>query len=148
MALVKRFDHVGLTVRDLHAVMAFFVSLGLEPDGEPQMAEGQWLSDVIGIDGAVVEVVTLRAPGDSPGIELSQFHAPAIDAGVHTTAPSEPGLRSIALEVRDLDEAVAAARRDGFELVRTIGNYQDVYRLCYIRGPEQIIVMLAQQIQA
>lgn len=66
MTLVKRFDHVGVTVRDLRAATTFFKSLGLEPDGDPQIAEGGWLEDVIGIDGARVEVVTLRAPATAP----------------------------------------------------------------------------------
>lgn len=146
MSLVKRFDHVGITVRNLRAVMAFFVALGLEPDGDAQMAEGHWLEDVIGIDGARAEVVTLRAPGDPSGIELSQFHVPTTNHDVHTAAADEPGLRSVALEVHDLDAAVARVHADGYELVRTVANYQDVFRLCYVRGPEQIIVMLAQRL--
>lgn len=146
MALVTRFDHVGITVRDLRATTAFFVALGLEPDGDPQPAEGQWLDDVIGIDGARVEVVTLRAPGDGPGIELSQFHVPADDQRPRTAPPNELGLRSVALEVHDIDAAVARVERDGFELVRSVANYQGVFRLCYVRGPEEIIVMLAQRI--
>lgn len=144
MALAKRFDHVGITVQDIRAVMPFFLTLGLEPDGDPRVMEGSWLDDVIGIDGARVEVVMLKAPNDGVSLELSQFHHPVHDKGPQDAPPNQLGLRNIAFEVNDLQMTVDRLLNDGFGLVREIAQYEDVFKLCYVRGPEGIIVMLAE----
>ncbi len=146
MTLVQRLDHVNITVSDLRAVTAFFVTLGLEPDGDPRIAEGHWLEEVIGIDGARVELVMLRAPGDGASLELSQFHHPDHGHRPEAATADQLGLRSIAFEVDDVEAAVARIREDGFELVRNLATYEDVFKLCYVCGPEGIIVMLAQRL--
>lgn len=146
MALVKQLDHVGITVGDLKTVMSFFRTLGLEPDGDSGIVQGHWLEEVIGIDDARVEMVMRKAADDSTSLELSQFHHPIHEQGAQAEPPNQLGLRTIAFEVDDLQATVDRLHEDGFELVRTIGNYEDVFRLCYVRGPEGIIVMLAQRL--
>jgi catechol 2,3-dioxygenase-like lactoylglutathione lyase family enzyme len=142
---VRRFDHVGITVADLEGATAFFVGLGLEVEGRMAM-EGEFVDTVIGIPGSRSEIVMLRAPDGGTGVELSSFSVPEHQPGSPAALSTELGLRNIAFEVDDLAGAVDRLAADGYGLVGGIGQYEDVWRMAYVRGPEGIIVALAQRI--
>ncbi|MEV0251858.1 VOC family protein [Nocardia sp. NPDC050712] len=146
MGFAQRFDHVGITVADLDTVTAFFVGLGLEAD-QKMAVEGEFLDTVIGMTGAATEIVMLRLPGSGTTLELSSFTRPEHLPGSSDAPPNELGLRNVAFEVTDLQSAVDSAAADGYGLVGGIGEYEGVWRMAYIRGPEGIIVSLAERIQ-
>ena len=145
MSFVRRFDHVGITVADLDTVTAFFVGLGLEVEGRT-FVEGEFLDTVCGIPGSRTEIVMLRPPDDGTRIELSSFVRPAHLPGSPTAMANELGLRNVALEVDDLQAAVDWAASGGYGLVGGIGEYEGAWRMTYVRGPEGIIVALAERI--
>ena len=145
MAQVRRFDHIGITVADLDAVTAFFVGLGFQVEGRMPI-EGEFLDTVIGMPGSRTEIVVLRPPDDGTRLELSSFVRPDHVPGSPDAMANELGLRNIAFEVDDLQGAVDQLAADGFGLVGGIGQYEDVWRMAYVRGPEGIIVSLAERI--
>ena len=145
MSHVHRFDHVGITVRDLDAAAAFFVRLGFEPEGR-MVLEGEFLDTVTGIANARTEIVMLRSPEGGTGLELSSFIRPDHEPGSPEAMANELGLRSVALVVDDLQAAVDRVAEDGYSLVGGIGEYEGIWRMAYVRGPEGIIVALAQRI--
>ncbi|KAA8877361.1 VOC family protein [Nocardia colli] len=146
MGFAERFDHIGITVADIDTATAFFVGLGLEAD--PKMTvEGEFLDTVIGMTGAVTEIVMLRLPGGGTTLELSSFVRPDHLPGSPAAPANELGLRNVAFVVKDLKAAVDHAAADGYGLVGGIGEYEGVWRMAYVRGPEGIIVSLAEQIQ-
>jgi len=145
MAQVRRFDHVGITVADLDAVTAFFVGLGLEVEGRT-FIEGEFVDTVIGIPGSRSEIVMLRPPDGGTRLELSSFARPDHLPGSPAAPANELGLRNVAFEVNDLQSAVDWAAADGYGLVGGIGEYEGSYRMAYVRGPEGIIVSLAERI--
>jgi catechol 2,3-dioxygenase-like lactoylglutathione lyase family enzyme len=145
MTHVRRFDHVGITVADLNAVTAFFVGLGLEVEGRMFM-EGDFVDTVIGIPDSRSEIVMLRPPDGGAGLELSNFVRPAHQPGSPAAMANELGLRNVAFEVDDLQAAVDGLAADGYGLVGDIGQYEDIWRMAYVRGPEGIIVSLAERI--
>jgi catechol 2,3-dioxygenase-like lactoylglutathione lyase family enzyme len=145
MSYIRRFVHVGITVADLDAVTAFFVGLGLEVEGR-MFVEGEFLDTVIGIPGSRTEIVMLRPPDDGTRIELSSFTRPDHLSGSPTAPANELGIRNVAFEVADLQEAVDQATEDGFGLVGGIGEYEGAWRMAYVRGPEGIIVSLAERL--
>lgn len=138
-------DHVGVVVDDLAAAVAFFVELGLEVEGEGSgSVEGRWVDRVVGLEGVRVDIVFVRTPDGHGRLELTKFHAPpAVSAG--STAPNTLGIRRIMFAVDDIDDVVARLRAFGAELVGEVAQYEDKYRLCYVRGPEGIIVALAEE---
>ena len=139
-------DHVGVVVDDLRAAVAFFVELGLEVEGDgPQAVEGEWVDRVVGLDGVRVVIVFVRTPDGHGRLELTRFLAP--EAGTAPTAPNTLGLRRLMFAVDDVDDVVARLRAHGGELVGEIARYEDVYRLCYLRGPGGIIVALAEELR-
>jgi catechol 2,3-dioxygenase-like lactoylglutathione lyase family enzyme len=140
-----RFDHVGITVADLDAATAFFVTLGLEADGR-MFIEGEFLDTVIGLPGSRTEVVMLRSPGGGTTLELSRFVRPDHLPGSPAAPSNELGLRNICFEVDDLQAAVDRAAADGFALVGGVGQYENVWKMAYVRGPEGIIVSLSERI--
>jgi catechol 2,3-dioxygenase-like lactoylglutathione lyase family enzyme len=147
MSRIRRFDHVGITVADLASVTAFFVGLGLEVvEGGPMFIEGEFLDTVIGIPDSRTEIVMLRAPDGSTTLELSSFVRPDHEPGSPAAMANELGLRNVAFEVDDLQAAVDQLAKDGYGLVGAIGEYEHVWRMAYVRGPEGIIVSLAEQI--
>lgn len=146
MTFIRRFDHVGITVADLDAVTAFFVGLGLEADRK-MAVEGQFLDTVIGMTGARTEIVMLRAPGGGTTLELSSFTRPDHLPGSPAAPANELGPRNVAFEVRDLHAAVEHAAAGGYGLVGGVGEYEGVWRMAYVRGPEGIIVSLAERIE-
>jgi catechol 2,3-dioxygenase-like lactoylglutathione lyase family enzyme len=146
MSHIRRFDHVGITVADLDAVTAFFVGLGLEVEGTRMVVEGQFLDTVIGIPDSRAEIVMLQPPDGGTRLELSSFVRPDHVPGSPAAMANELGLRNVAFEVDDLQAAVDRLAADGYDLVGGIGQYEDVWRMAYVRGPEGILVSLAQRI--
>ncbi|GAB2625196.1 VOC family protein [Kocuria arenosa] len=143
---IQRMDHVGVVVDDLEAAVAFFVDLGLELEGQAPI-EGQWVDRVAGLEGVRVDIVMLRTPDGHGRLELTKFHTPRAVSAEPQDAPGNTlGLRSIMFTVDDVDAAVAGLRAHGAELVGEVVQYQDSYRLCYVRGPAGIIVALAEQL--
>jgi catechol 2,3-dioxygenase-like lactoylglutathione lyase family enzyme len=145
MSRIQRFDHVGITVADLDAATAFFVGLGLEVEGRMFM-EGEFVDTVIGIPDSRSEIVMLRAPDGGTGLELSSFIRPDHTPGSPAAMSTELGLRNVAFQVDDLQAAVDQLAADGYALVGGIGQYEDMWRMAYVRGPEGIIVALAERI--
>lgn len=145
MSRIRRFDHVGITVADLDAVSAFFVQLGLEVEGRTFL-EGDFLDTVIGIPDARTEIVLLRAPDGGAGLELARFIRPDHEPGSPAAMATELGLRSVAFEVDDLQGIIERLAEDGYGLVGGVGEYEHAWRMASVRGPEGIIVSLAQRI--
>ena len=146
MSAVRRFDHIGITVADLDTATAFFVGLGLEVEGPRMFVEGEFLDTVIGIPDSRTEIVMLRPSDGGPGLELSSFQRPDHEPGSPAAMANELGLRNVAFEVDDLQAAVDALAADGYGLVGGIGEYEDTWRMAYVRGPEGIIVSLFEPI--
>ena len=142
---IQRMDHVSVVVDDLEAAEAFFVVLGMELEGEAPI-EGRWVDRVVGLDGVRVDIAMMRTPDGHGRLELTKFHTPTAVRADPVNAPNTLGLRSILFTVDDIDAAVADLRACGAELVGEVARYQDSYRLCYVRGPEGIIVELAEEI--
>ncbi len=143
---IQRMDHVGVVVDDLEAAVAFFVELGMELEGRTPV-EGRWVDRVVGLDDVRVDVAMMRTPDGHGRIELTRFHTPTVISAEPEDAPANTlGIRSIMFAVEDIDDVVARLRAHGAELVGELARYEDVYRLCYVRGPGGAIVALAEQI--
>lgn len=142
---IRRFDHVGITVRDLDAVTDFFVGLGFEIEGRMPM-EGEFVDTVIGIPDSRSEIVMLRPPDGGTGLELSSFIHPEHEPGSPNAMSNELGLRNVAFQVDDLQAILDRLAADGYRLVGGVGQYEQMWRMAYVRGPEGIIVSLAQRI--
>lgn len=145
MGHVRRFDHVGITVADLDAVTAFFVALGLEVEGR-MFVEGEFVDTVTGIPDVRTEIVMLRPPDGGTAVELSSFVRPDTVPGSPTAMANELGLRNVSFEVDDIQAAVDEAGAQGYGLVGGIGEYERSWRMAYVRGPEGIVVSLAERI--
>ena len=143
---VRRMDHVGINVEDMEAAKAFFLDLGLEVLGEMDM-EGELVEKVIGMENVKDRIVMLGVPGGAPAIELVRFDSPKDERGVQDSLPNTLGMRHVCFEVDDVERAVALLQgKHGAELIGEIQTYENVYKLCYVRGPEGIIVELAEKI--
>ncbi|MFI7657486.1 VOC family protein [Micromonospora parva] len=144
---IQRMDNVLIVVEDLDAVIAFFVELGMEMEGRGPV-EGRWVERVIGIDDVRQEVAMLRTPDGHGKVELAMFHRPAAIITAPRDAPANTlGIRRIMFAVDDIDDVVARLRDHGAELVGEVERYEDIFRLCYVRGPEGIVVGLAEQLR-
>ena len=142
---IQRMDNVGIVVESLDAAVAFFAELGLELEGRT-MIEGDWSGRVTGLRGQRVEVAMMRTPDGHSRIELSRFLSPPVVAD-HRSAPVNAlGYLRVMFAVDDLDDVLARLRELGAEVVDEVVQYEDVYRLCYVRGPEGILIGLAEQI--
>jgi catechol 2,3-dioxygenase-like lactoylglutathione lyase family enzyme len=141
----RRLDHIGVVVHDLDAAREFFLAIGLEQSGEARVS-GALVDAVIAIEGADSDVVGLRAPGGTTWLELTRFRSPAPPPLEPAARADVPGLRHLAFAVDDLASALAAVRGLGHDLIGTVERYEDAYLLCYVRGPEGIIVELAQEL--
>ncbi|AXQ28304.1 VOC family protein [Solimonas sp. K1W22B-7] len=143
---VKRMDNVGIVVQDLDAAIEFFTELGLALEGRMPV-EGEWAGRVTGVRGQRVEIAMMRTPDGHGRVELSRFDAPAI-ASDHRTAPvNSLGYLRVMFAVEDIDDTLARLSGLGATVVDEVVNYEDIYRLCYIRGPEGILIGLAQQLE-
>jgi len=145
---IQRMDNVLIVVEDIDAVISFFVEVGMELEGKGPV-EGPWVERVIGIDDVRQDVAMLRTPDGHGRVELAMFHQPEAITAEPKNAPANTlGIRRIMFAVDDIDEVVARLLAHGTELVGELAQYEDVYRLCYVRGPEGIIVGLAEQLNA
>ena len=141
-----RMDNVLINVENLDAAQAFFAELGMELEGQATV-EGPWAGKVIGLDNVRADITMMRTPDGHGRVELSRFHTPPAVRAEPEDAPANAlGIRRIMFAVDDLDDVVARLRGHGAELVGEIAQYRDVYRLCFLRGPEGIIVGLAEQL--
>ena len=144
--MIERMDHVSVVVEDLEAAIQFFADLGMDLEGRAPI-EGPWVDRVNGLDGVRVDIAMMRTPDGDGRLELTKFHAPAVVSPEPKNALGNTlGLRSVMFTVDDLDATVAGLRARGAELVGGVVQYQDTHRLCYVRGPEGIIVALAEQL--
>ncbi|WP_433361098.1 VOC family protein [Actinoplanes sp. CA-142083] len=145
MAL-QRMDNVLIVVEDIDAVIAFFVELGMELEGKGPV-EGRWVERVINVDDVRQDVAMLRVPGGPGKIELAMFHTPKAIRSEPADAPANTlGIRRVMFAVDDVDDTVARLRAHGAELVGEVEDFENVYRLCYVRGPEGIVVGLAEEL--
>lgn len=143
---IKRLDHVSVVVDDLAAAIAFFTALGMSIEGEAPV-EGPWVDRVNGIENVQVDIVMMRTPDGHGRLELTKFRNPKLVAIEPAIAPPNAlGLRSIMFAVESVDDTVARLRVNGAELIGEVAQYQDLYRLCYMRGPAGIIVALAEEL--
>jgi catechol 2,3-dioxygenase-like lactoylglutathione lyase family enzyme len=142
---IQRMDHVGVVVDDLSAAIAFFVALGLELKGEGSVG-GPLVDRIIGLDGVRSDIAFLQTPDGNGQLELSKFHSPPARTGDRDAPSNTLGIRHLSFAVDDLDAVVSGLRARGVELVGEVEQYEDLYRLCYVRGPEGILVELAEQI--
>jgi catechol 2,3-dioxygenase-like lactoylglutathione lyase family enzyme len=143
---VKRMDNIGIVVEDLKTAIAFFAELGLELEGETTV-EGRWVDRVVGLDGVRSDIALMRTPDGHGRVELTKFHTPtAVRAEPEDAPVNTLGIRRIMFAVEDIEDVLARLRAHGAELIGEVAQYKDMYRLCYLRGPEGIIVALAQQL--
>ena len=144
-AMPTRLDNVGIAVRDIDATIAFFTDLGLTLLGRDRIS-GEWADTAVGLDGNTADIALLQTPDGNGRIELFQYvHPDAIE-----TAPVQPntlGMHRVAFAVDDIDAAVEIVRKHGGDVLRGVAQYEDVYKLTYVRGPSDILVMLAQELQ-
>lgn len=139
-----KLENVGIAVRDLEATIAFFTDLGLTVLGRDEVS-GEWADTAVGLDGNHARIAVLQTPDGHGQIELFEYiHPDAIDTT--PTLPNEIGMHRVAFSVDDIDEALAIAARHGCYPLRGVANYQDVYKLTYLRGPSGILVMFAQDL--
>src|SRR5262245_52193364 len=144
---LKRMDNVLIVGEDLEAAKAFFVELGMELEGETPV-EGCWVDRVVGLENVRCEIAMMRTPDGHGRLELDKFLAPAAVRAEPKNAPVNTlGIRRIMFAVDDIEEVLARLRPHGAELIGEVTQYEDMYCLCYIRGPEGIMVALAEQLR-
>jgi catechol 2,3-dioxygenase-like lactoylglutathione lyase family enzyme len=142
---INRIDHVGINVNDLSAAKAFFLDLGLEVQEEGEL-KGEWLDQIAGLSDVETAFVFMRTPDGETSIELIKYYSPSDEKDIQEPNANTLGIRHIAFVVEDIDAIVAKLNMKGSETIGRILNYEDSYRLCYIRGPEDIILELAEPI--
>ena len=143
---IKRMDHVSVVVEDLTSSIAFFTALGMTKEGEAAV-EGPWVDRVNGLEGVQVDIVMMQTPDGHRRLELTKFRNPElVEIEPAIAPPNAPGLRSVMFTVESVDDTVARLRPHGAELIGEVAQYEDKYRLCYVRGPAGIIVALAEEL--
>jgi catechol 2,3-dioxygenase-like lactoylglutathione lyase family enzyme len=142
---IQRMDHVNVVDDDLEAAIAFFVELGMELEGKAPV-EGRWLDRIAGLDNVRVDVAMVRTPDGHGKVELTKFHNPVATTVEPNAAANTLGLRSIMFAVEDIDDVVGRLKAHGAELVGELDQYEDKFRLCYVRGPADTIVALAEEL--
>ncbi|HWE50443.1 MAG TPA: VOC family protein [Bryobacteraceae bacterium] len=142
---IQRMEHVGIVVDDLAAATEFFLDLGLELQGEATV-EGRWVDRVVGLEGVRADIAMMQTPDGNGRLELTKFHSPSLESDNRAAPANTPGIRHLAFAVQDIDAVVARLRARGAELIGELARYRDSYRLCYVRGPEGIIIELAERI--
>lgn len=142
---IQRMDHVGVVVDDLEAATAFFVELGLELEGQAAV-EGRWVDRLVGLDDVRADIAMVRTPDGHGRLELTKFHTPRAVSAEPNAPANMLGIRNIMFAVEDIEDVLARLHAHGAELVGELERYEDSYRLCYVRGPEGIIVALAEQL--
>ena len=143
---IKRMDNVLIVVEDLETAKAFFMELGMQLEGETRV-EGEWASRVVGLENVQSDIAMMRTPDGHGRVELSKFITPtATRDGSEEPAVNTVGIRRLMFAVDDVDEVLDRLRSHGADLVGEVARYEDVYRLCFVRGPEGIIVGLAEEV--
>jgi catechol 2,3-dioxygenase-like lactoylglutathione lyase family enzyme len=142
---IRRMEHVGIVVDDLAAAIEFFVELGLVLQGEGPV-EGRWVDRIVGLEGVRSDIAMMQTPDGNGRLELTKYHSPPNQGDKRHAPANAPGIRHVAFAVEDIETVVAGLRARGAELVGELGRYEDKYRLCYVRGPEGIIIELAERI--
>jgi catechol 2,3-dioxygenase-like lactoylglutathione lyase family enzyme len=142
---IHRMEHVGIVVDDLAAAIEFFVELGLVLQGEGPV-EGGWVDRIVGLEGVRSDIAMMQTPDGNGRLELTKYHSPPNQGDKRHAPANAPGIRHVAFAVEDIETVVAGLRARGAELVGELGRYEDKYRLCYVRGPEGIIIELAERI--
>src|SRR3954462_15528442 len=143
---LKRMDNVLIVVEDLEAATAFFAELGMELEGQT-LVEGPSVDSTVGLVGVRADIAMMRTPDGHGRVELTRFHTPPAVRAEPQSAPANAlGIRRIMFAVEDLDDVVARLRSHGAELVGAVAQYEDIYRLCFLRGPEGIIIGLAERL--
>ncbi|MFA9477738.1 VOC family protein [Phycisphaerales bacterium AB-hyl4] len=142
---IQRMDHVGIVVDDLAAAIEFFVDLGLVLQGEGPV-EGRWVDRVVGLEGIRAAIAMMQTPDGNGRLELVKFHSPSTQGDNRPAQANTPGIRHVAFAVEDIDSVVAGLRARGTELVGELECFENSYRLCYVRGPEGIILELAERV--
>src|SRR3954453_8058054 len=144
---IQRMDNVLIVVDDFEAAKAFFAELGMKLNGETQV-EGPWVDRTVGLDGVRADIAMMQTADGHGRVELSKFHTPPAVRAEPEDAPANAlGMRRIMFVVDDIDDVVARlCERHGAELLREIAQYEDIYRLCFIRGPEGIVIGLAERL--
>ena len=142
---IQRMEHIGIVVDDLAAAAEFFVELGLVLQGETTV-EGRWVDHVVGLEGVRADIAMMQTPDGHSRLELTKFHSPSVESDNRQALANTPGIRHIAFRVEEIDAVVARLLARGAELVGELQRYKDIYRLCYVRGPEGIIIELAERI--
>jgi catechol 2,3-dioxygenase-like lactoylglutathione lyase family enzyme len=140
-----RFDHVGITVADLDAVTAFFVGLGFEVEGRT-FVEGEFIDTVIGTPNSRTEIVMVRPPDGGTGLELATFIRPELEPGSPDARANVPGIRNLGFEVADLEAILGRIAVDGYRPIGGVGEYEGIWRMAHVRGPEGIVVSMSQRI--
>lgn len=144
---INRIDHIGIIVDDLSEAKAFFLDFGLEVQGEGEV-EGRWVERIIGLHNVRETVVMLGMPDGEATLELVKFHTPSDEKGIQQSFANTLGIRHIAFAVEDIEAIVAKLKKRGAELVGEIQSYKNTYKLCYIRGPERIILEMTEKIKS
>jgi len=143
---IQRMDNVAIVVADLEAAIAFFGELGMELEGQAQIA-GPWADRTVGLDGVRSDIAMMRTPDGHGRLELAKYHIPAaVRAEPANPPPNTLGLHRVMFAVDDIDDTLARLRAHGAELLGEVAQYESIFRLCYLRGPAGIIVALAEQI--
>jgi catechol 2,3-dioxygenase-like lactoylglutathione lyase family enzyme len=143
---IQRMDNVLVVVEDMEAAKAFFVELGMELEGETTV-EGRWVDQVVGLENVRADIALMRTPDGHGKVELTKYHSPKAVSAEPRNAPANTlGIRRIMFAVEDLDDLLARLRSHGAELVGEVAQYENIYRLCFIRGPEGIILGLAERL--
>ena len=143
--MIYRMDHVGVVVEDLAAAIAFFVDLGLEVEGQTTV-EGEWVDQLVGLDGVRADLAFLRTPDGHSRVELSTFHAPVATTGAPRAPVNTPGIPRLTFAVDAVDGVLDRLRPHGAELVGEVAQYGDKYRYCYVRGPAGVIIGLVEEL--
>lgn len=138
-------DHVGIVVDDIAAAIGFFAELGLVAEGESTVGGG-WVDRIVGLEDVRADIAMMQTPNGDVRLELVKFHSPPYEGDGGQEPANAPGLRHITFRVDDLDGVLAGLRTHGAELVGEVERYEDIYRLCYIRGPAGVIIELAERI--
>ncbi len=143
---VHRMDHVGVVVEDLAAAVAFFVELGLELEGEATV-EGEWVDRLVGLEGVRADLAVVRTPDGHGRVELSTFHTPVATSTAPRAPMNTPGIPRLTFSVDAVRDVLHRLRAHGAELVGEVAQYGDVYRYCYVRGPDGVVVGLVEDLR-
>jgi catechol 2,3-dioxygenase-like lactoylglutathione lyase family enzyme len=143
---VHRMDHVGFVVKDLPAAIAFFVELGLELEGEATV-EGEWVDQLVGLNGVRADIAVVRTPDGHGRVELSTFHTPVATTMAPRAPVNTPGIPRLTFVVDAVDDVLDRLRAHGAELVGEVAQYEDIYRYCYVRGPDGIVIGLVEELR-